>query len=289
MYEDTPEDLAAERLSAAVYKYAALGRPILGRASTLAGMTGEWLREYQQTHYVPPAITVSLAGNFTAQAVDVLKQKLSALPAAPAARVKAACYRSAVTVKRKAIEQNHLILAFPALSFLDPRKYQQLLLNAILGGGVSSRLFQELRENRGLCYTVYSYVADHADTGLLGIYTALNRDLEREALETVRAQVLDLAEHGPSREELERTREQARANVLIGLESVQARMSHLGTSAILFGKVMQVDEILERYEAVTREELRTLAGELFRFNQASLSAVGRVSKGEEYQEMLQKW
>lgn len=286
MYEDTPEDLVSERLAAAVYKGSSLGRPILGRPSTLSGMTGDWLREYQRTHYTPEHIVVSLAGNFTAQAVEELKQRLSQLAPGPAVREKAAVYRPALTVRRKAIEQNHLILAFPALGYLDHRRYQMMLLNTILGGGVSSRLFQQLREQRGLCYSVYSYCADHADTGLLGIYTALNRDMEHQALETIRAQVMDLAEHGPTQEELERTREQAKANVLMGLESVQARMSHLGTSALLYGTVREADEILAEYDRVTREDLQTLAGEIFRFDMASLSAVGRCEQSEEYEKYL---
>lgn len=286
MYEDTPEDLVAERLSAAVYKNAPLGRPILGRASTLAGMTGDWLREYQRTHYAPSRIVASLAGSFSEQAVEQLKQRLSNIEMVPVAREKGAIYRPAFTVRRKSIEQNHLILAFPAFGYLDARRYQLLMLNAILGGGVSSRLFQQLREQRGLCYTVYSYYADHADTGLLGIYTALNRDMEAKALQAIRREVYDLADHGPTQEELERTREQAKANVLMGLESVQARMSHLGTSAILYGVVREADEILGEYDQVSREELRTLAGELFQFSQASLSAVGRVGQTEEYEKQL---
>jgi predicted Zn-dependent peptidase len=191
-------------------------------------------------------------------------------------------------VRRKAIEQNHLVLAFPAPGFLDPRRYPLLMLNTILGGGVSSRLFQQLRERKGMCYTVYSYVADHAETSLLGIYTALNREMEGAALRTVLEQVYDLAEHGPTREELERTREQAKANVLMGLESVQSRMSHLGTSAVLYGTVKEADEILAEYDRVTREDLRVLAGELFRLTNASLSAVGRVDQVEEYETLLSR-
>lgn len=286
MYEDTPEDLVSERLSAAVYKGSSLARPILGRASTLAGMDGDWLREYHRTHYTPERIVVSLAGNFTSRTVDELKDRLSRLTPSPAVREKAALYHSAVTVRRKAIEQNHLILAFPALGYLDHRRYQMLLLNTILGGGVSSRLFQQVREQRGLCYSVYSYCADHADIGLLGIYTALNREMEHEALSTIRALVCDLAEHGPTQEELERTREQAKANVLMGLESVQARMSHLGTSALLYGAVRESDQILSEYDRVTREDLRTLAEDIFRFDQASLSAVGRGEHAEDYERYL---
>lgn len=286
MYEDTPEDLVSERLSAVVYKGAPLGRPILGRASTLEKMTGAWLREYHRTHYVPGSIVVSLAGNFSAQTVETLRDRLAQLPSGPTVREKSAIYRPAVTARRKAIEQNHVILAFPGVGYRDPRRYQLLLLNTILGGGVSSRLFQELREKRGLCYSVYSYCADHADTGLLGVYTALNREQEAKALEAIRVQILDLADHGPTQEELERVREQAKANVLMGLESVQARMSHLGTSTLLYGQVREADQIIAEYERITREELRTLAGELFDFGQASLSAVGRVEHAEDYARML---
>ena len=286
MYEDTPEDLVAERLAAAVYKGTALGRPILGKASTLGKMDGEWLREYQRSHYTPGSIVVSLAGSFTPQVVEELKNRLSQLEMRPVVREKSAVYRPALTVRRKAIEQNHLILAFPALGYRDPRRYEMLMLNTILGGGVSSRLFQQLRERRGLCYSVYSYCADHAETGMMGIYTATNREQEGQALEAIRREVCDLAEHGPTQEEVERTREQAKANVLMGLESVQARMSHLGTSSLLYGQVREADQILEEYDRVTREQLQTLAGEIFRFDRASLSAVGRTEQPEEYTQML---
>lgn len=289
MYEDTPEDLCAERLSMAVYRGNALGRPILGRQSTLEGMTGEWLREWQRAHYRPGCVVAALAGSFRQSHVEQLKQRLSRLEGEPLPQPQKAEYRPAVTVRKKAIEQNHLILAFPALSYLDRRRYPLLLLNAILGGGCSSRLFQQLREERGLCYTVYSYVADHADTGLLGIYTALSREQEGEALDTVRAIVDRLAQDGVTQEELDRAREQAKANVLLGLESVQARMSHLGTSTLLYGQVRQPEEILAAYDQITREQLRELAEEMFRFSQASLSAVGRVQSAERYGEEIRGW
>lgn len=286
MYEDTPEDLVSERLSAAVYKGAALGRPILGRASTLEKMNGAWLREYQRTHYVPGNVVVSLAGNYTPLAVEELKLRLSVLKPAPAVREKSTAYHPAVTVRRKAIEQNHVILAFPAMGYRDPRRYELMMLNTILGGGVSSRLFQQLREQRGLCYSVYSYYADHADTGLLGIYTATNKEQEAQALDAIRREICQLAEHGPTQEEVERTREQAKANVLMGMESVQARMSHMGTSALMYGQVRETDQILAEYDRITREQLRELAGELFQFSRASLSAVGRTEHSEEYSRIL---
>lgn len=288
MYEDTPEDLVSERLAAAVYKGSPLARPILGKASTLAPMTGEWLKAWQKEHYRPGNIVVSLAGSFTQAQVDSLCARLGELEAGPAPTTRPAAYRPAVTAKKKAIEQNHLLLAFPAPNYLDPRRYQIQLMNALFGGGCSSRLFQEVREKRGLCYSVYSYVADHADTGLLGIYTAANRDQERAAYDAIRRTVLEFADHGPTQEELDRARDQAKASLLLGQESVQARMSQLGASRLLYGRVRTAEEALAGYDAVTREQLHALAQEIFRFENASLSAVGRVASAEEYRNLLQE-
>lgn len=282
MYEDTPEDLVAERLSAAVYKGTALARPILGRQSTLEHMTGPWLAQWHKRHYRAGNLVVSLAGNFTQRQVESLTDLLSSLEPGEPSSITPVSYRPAVTAKKKAIEQNHLILAFPAPNYLDKRRQQVALLNALLGGGCSSRLFQQLREQRGLCYTTYSYVADHEDTGLLGIYVGLNQEQERSALDLARHITADLADHGPTQEEVDRVREQAKANLLIGTESVQARMSHLGGSALLYGSVKETQELVELYEAVTREQLRDLAEEIFRMDQAALSAVGRVSSVQEY-------
>ena len=282
MYEDTPEDLVSERLSAAVYRGTPLARPILGRESTLEGMTGEWLARWQRKHYHAGNLVSALAGKFSPAQADSLRDLLAALPSGLPAQSPPVTYRPAVTAKKKAIEQNHLILAFPAPSYLDERRPQVLLLNALLGGGCSSRLFQQLREERGLCYSVYSYVADHADTGLLGIYAGVSRDQEWTALEGARRVALELADHGPSQEEVDRVREQAKANLLMGSESVQARMSHLGSSALLYGRVRETEELLDLYDAVTREQLRDLAGALFRMETASLSAVGRVGSSADY-------
>ena len=286
MYEDNPEDLVAERLSAAVYKGTPLGRPILGTQATLEGMTGEWLARWQREHYRPGVMVAALAGSFSQGQVDALKDCLAALEPGEVPEQKPVAYRPAVTARKKAIEQNHLILAFPSLSYLDERRPQLLLLNSLLGGGCSSRLFQEVREKQGLCYTVYSYASDQADTGFLGVYTAVSPEQEGKALSTVREVVSDLAEHGPTQEELDRVREQAKANLLMGAESVQTRMSHLGSSALLYGRVRETEEILGLYDAVTREQLRDLAGEIFQMDRASLSAVGRVGTAQSYAQWL---
>ena len=289
MYKDDPADLVYERLAAAVYKGSSLARPILGTKRTLAAMDGEWLREYKRTHYRPDRMVVSLAGSFDAVAVEQIKAVFSTLPGLPAPAVKPAEYRPSIPLKRKAVEQNHMILAFPALSALDGRRYTQMLLSSILGGGVSSRLFQEMREKQGLCYSVYSYVSDYEDVGLLGLYTALGKQTETQALDTLCRVTAQLAEHGPAADELERAREQAKANVLMGLESTQSRMSHMGLSMLLRGRVADPDEITAAYDAITVEQVRTLAQEIFDFSRASLAVVGKVADREHYRAAMDRF
>ena len=286
MYEDTPEDLVAERLASAIYKGTALARPILGTQATLSNMTGERLKDWHQRHYLPGNLVAALAGSFTQAQVDEILALMGSLEPGPAPVQTPAKYKRAVTCRRKNIEQNHLILAFPAMNYLDPRRYQLLLLNSLLGGGCSSRLFQEVREKRGLCYTVYSYVADHEDVGLQGIYTAVNPEQENAALTTIRNIIDDLAQHGPTQAELDRAREQAKAGLLLGCESIQSRMSHLGNAALLYHKVREVDEIIAEYEAVTRDQVQCLAQEMFSFDHASLSAVGKVKTIAQYSQWL---
>lgn len=288
MYEDNPEDLCAERLALEVYRGSSLARPILGRKATLSKMTGEWLRTYMREHYRPDRIVVSLAGSFRNQDVEELKARFSALEPGRSPAGRPGAYRAAFTLKKKAIEQNHLTLAFPGLPYGDERRFALQLLSTTLGGGMSSRLWQEVREKRGLCYSVYSYTAGHAETGLFAIYTALGQEMEEEALRTICAAVRDYAEHGISEEELSRAREQAKANILMGLESTQARMSHMGRGELLYGRVLTPDEIIGGYDAVEREQIRALARELFDFRQVSLSAVGRVGSEEMYRAILEK-
>ena len=286
MYEDTPDDLVAERLATAVYRRSSLGRPILGREKTLKSMTGETLKAYKDAHYRGGDVVVALAGSFSEDQVNRLRKEFSMLPTGRNADIKPAVYRPAVTVKKRAIEQNHLTLAFPGLPFGHARRYEMQVLSSVLGGGVSSRLFQNVREQQGLCYSIYSYGSAHEDTGLLCIYTALGKDTERQALVTVCDTIARFAAEGPTAEEVHRAREQSKSNVLMGMESTQARMSHLGRSSLFHDHIPSPEEIAAAYDAVTRQGVQDLAQEIFDFGAVSLSAVGRIATAEEYQSLL---
>lgn len=286
MYEDTPDDLCAEKLFGAVFPGNALARPILGSEETLETMTGDFLREYHRRHYRGDNTVVALAGSFTEEILEDIRRRFGTLPGGQAQPVERAVYTPAFVATSKPIEQNPLTLAFPGLDYNSPKRFALQLLSSILGGGVSSRLFQQVREQQGLCYSIYSYGAGHADTGVFCIYTALNKETEAKAIATIRRVVDQLREEGPTAEELERAREQSKANVVMGLESTQSRMSHAGRSLLFSGEILSPEEIIAAYNAVTHEDVVALAQEIFRWDQVSLSAVGQVKTAEEYRALV---
>lgn len=286
MYEDTPDDLCGEKLFAAIYPDNALGRPILGRQETLDGMTGDFLKQYHHSHYRADNTVVALAGSFSEEVLDDIRRRFSALPTGKPPAMIPAHYTPAFVVTPKAIEQNHLTLAFPGLNYKSPRRFALQVLSSILGGGVSSRLFQQVREQQGLCYSVYSYGSSHEETGVYCIYTALNRETEVKALETIRRVVAEFKVEGPTEKELERAREQAKANIVMGLESTQSRMSHAARSVLFTEEIFTAERLIDAYNAVTREEVMALAEEIFDWDQVSFSAVGQVRTEEEYRALL---
>ena len=286
MYEDTPDDLCGEKLFEKVFAGSPLSRPILGKEAPLDPMTGDFLRDYHRRHYRPDNLVVSLAGSFSDAVLEDIRQRFSSLPAGEKTGTMPAAYTPAFVATEKPIEQNHLTLAFPGLTYDSPKRFALQLLSSILGGGVSSRLFQRVREQQGLCYSVYTYGAGHADTGVFCVYTALNKETEAQALETICQVIREFLAEGPTDEELDRAREQSKANVIMGLESTQARMSHAGRSLLFTGEILTPEQIIAAYDAVTRQEVMDLAKELFRWDRMSLSAVGRVRSAAEYRTLL---
>ncbi|MCD8146987.1 MAG: insulinase family protein [Clostridiales bacterium] len=286
MYQDDPSDLVSERLNAAVYKGSPLARPILGKRSTLEKMTGQWLKNYKNTHYLPGNVIVALAGSFDEAILGDIAARFSAMAPGPAQKLKPAVYHPAMTLRKKATEQNHLMLSFPSIRADSPQRFTMQLLSSILGGGMSSRLFQEIREQRGLCYSIYAAGSCYADTGMFLLYTALNRDTEAQALTAIREVVRRFAEDGVTQEELNRAREQAKASVLMGLEANTAHMNHLARNVLNGTPIQTPEEIIASYDAITRQDVRDMAQETFDWSQLGFSAVGRVAGEEQYRELL---
>ncbi len=286
MYKDLPEELVADQLGEAIYHGDSLGRPILGTKKTLAKMNGAMLKEYMRKNYTAENTYVSVAGSFDSQLIETLSERFSKMPNAPLPSPGNATYRPCEVFKRQASEQNHIIIAFPGITNDDADKYTMQVLNGVLGGGMSSRLFQKLREQSGLCYSVYSYTGSHADTGSFCIYTALGKATETAAIRMIADEVRALVRDGVTTEELERSREQLKANTLMGFESTGAKMSYNARSFLTLGYIPDADELIAGYDSVTADDIQSLARRIFDFEKISISVVGRLATPDEYRSAL---
>lgn len=287
MYEDTPEDVATEKLFEACYEGTALGRPILGTEETLARMDSKALHDYVRKNYHPEDTVVALSGSFSDADLDYICELFGEMQGSGRNQIEPAHYQPRVVIRSKEIEQNHLCLGFPGLPLLDDKRYAYQLMNAIIGGGMSSRLFQTVRERNGMCYSIYSFPSSHVDTGMFSIYVGLGQEDEAKAAKLICNVLRDFCAEGPTREELSRCREQLKSNLLMGLESTNARMHHLGRYELFTDHVISSDELVAAYDAVTADQVRALANEMFRFDQASICAVGNTGDEAYYRSLIE--
>lgn len=287
MYEDSPEDVAIDKLFEKCYEGSALGRPILGTAETLQAINSEAMHDYMRRYYCPKDTVVAVSGHFTAADLDYIAELFSHMEGEGRNEITPAVYQPSFVLREKDIEQNHLCLSFPGVSLLSEERYAMNLLSSILGGGMSSRLFQSVREQNGLCYSVYTFTTPHLDTGLLSVYTGLGPETERKALELIVRDLHEFCENGPAPDELSRCREQVKTTLLMGMESTGTRMMTIGRSELLRGSVSAVEQVLAAYDRVTAEDILTLARRVFDFSQVSLAVVGQPDREEVYRALLQ--
>lgn len=285
MYEDTPDDACYERLISGCYR-GALGRPVLGKAKTLGSMTGESLRSFKESHYTAGNIVVSLCGSFDDSHLKMLESRFSVLPKSKRSKPRHAHYTVHTSVRRRRTEQNQLCLAFPSVNVFDEKRFATNLFSTLLGGGVSSRLFQNIREKHGLCYSIFSFQSVFQDSGMLSIAAGVNKDTEMKTLGLIAQELNELAANGVSQTELDRAREQAKSSLVMGLESTSSRMLKLGNAMTARNQCMTVEETIERYDAVTTQDILSLAQNCFDFEKLSVSILGKVASAEDYLKAL---
>lgn len=285
MYEDTPDDACYERLMAGCYR-GALGRPVLGKTSTLEKMSGAALREFKEKHYTAGNIVVSLAGSFSDEHLALLTEKFSGLEKTKRSKPRPAAYTCHNVSRRKRTEQNQFCMAFPSCSSISDDRFAVNLLSTMLGGGVSSRLFQNIREKHGLCYSIFSFQSSFSDTGMLAVATAVNKDTEMRTLSLIADELRRFADSGVTEEELSRAKEQVKSSLVMGLESSSSRMLKMGSAMTAMNRCLSADEILSSYDAVSREKILELAQKSFDFSRLSLSALGKVAPVEAYMDAV---
>jgi predicted Zn-dependent peptidase len=283
MYEDDPQDRVFDVLGRAIFGSHPLGRPVIGTAQVIGAATREQLAAFHSERYLPQTIVIAAAGSVDHDTLVEMARTVEAARAgangsAGPAREPVATARLAPDFQRrvrflqKDTEQYHVCVGGPGIARDDERRFALRVLEGVLGGTSSSRLFQEVRERRGLAYSVFSFSNLYAETGEVGLYVGTRAENLKEAMAVLAGELERCVEDPASEEELVRSRENLKGRMVLALESTGARMSRLGASILNELPILSVDEVIERIDAVGIADLRELAGELFA--PAGLSAVG---------------
>src|SRR6202453_3266913 len=290
MNEDDPSDTVHEAFTAKLYGDTPLGRPILGTTDSINKITRDQIFEHYQARYTPEHLVVAAAGNLDHDTVvELVRQSFGAAldrtaePAQPRLGGSHATGEAGVgtTLVSRGIEQANLVLGCEALARTDDRRFALGVLNAAFGGGMSSRLFQEVREKRGLAYSVYSFSAQHADTGMWGIYVGCLPSKADDVLAICAEEITRLVEGGLTDAELARGKGQVRGSIVLGLEDPSSRMSRLGKAELVYPRLEPVDDVLASIDAVTHDDIRAIAAEILTRPKA-LAVVGPFDEGTEF-------
>ena len=280
MYEDAPQELVHDLIGEAVFGSHALGRPVIGTAEVISSVSRRSLRGYHRSYYSPGNVVVAAAGRvdhdelvaLVQRSIDRRSETNGDRPRPRTALTKTP--KPGRRFHRKDTEQYHVCLAAPGLSRTDSRRFAASILDAILGGSASSRLFQEIREKRGLAYSVYSFLSQYADTGQVGIYVGTREDNLGEALAIASEQVADIAAGNLTVKELKRAQENLKGRLTLGMESTSARMTRLGKALVTDTEILSLDRLIAEIDAVDAEGVCKLAGELFAPERLSAAAIG---------------
>jgi predicted Zn-dependent peptidase len=274
MGEDDPSEVVHEEFAHAVYGDSPLGRPVLGTTDSIGGLSRATINRYYRSRYVAPNMVVAAAGSLDHSTVVRLVRKafetagaLADPDAEPAEVRRWRSHRPAprglgVHVRHRPSEQANIVLGVPGIAQLDERRFALGVLNSVLGGGMSSRLFQEVRERRGLAYSVYSFSSNYADSGLFGVYAGCLPDKVDDVLALSRDELHKVVDHGISADELARGQGQLRGSLVLGLEDTGSRMSRLGKGELVYGELLGVRDVLARIDAVTLDDVRSVAASI---------------------------
>jgi predicted Zn-dependent peptidase len=280
MVEDTPQELVHDLFSEAVFGGHPLGRPVIGSADVIASVSPRAIRAYHRSMYAGGNVVVAAAGNLgherLVRLLDAARRRKAEAPA-KGPRVRPPLVKApppGLRFARKDTEQYNLCLGAPGIARSDRRRFAASLLDGILGGSASSRLFQEIREKRGMAYAVYSFTGQYTDTGLVGIYLGTREDNLAACVEIAAEQVADIAAGNLRDQELERAKENVKGRIMLSMESTSNRMSRLGKSLITDTELLSFDRIIAEIDAVEPEAVSELAGLLLAPERLSAACVG---------------
>jgi len=294
MRDDDPSDLVHDLFSDTYYGDTPIGRPILGTVESIQGMSRNTVFNYYKKKYLPQDLVVAVAGNIKhKRVVAMVEEALSRdnfldVMAAPVIRPNTVIKNSkqqSVGLLYKKSEQAHMFYGMEGVARADDRRFAMGVLSAALGGGMSSRLFQEIREKRGLAYSVYAYAQQFAGSGVLGFYAGCNPTKAIEVVEIIRSVVADVADNGMTHEEIERAKGAVRGSLVLSQEDTGSRMSRIGKNEIVYGQVMDFDDILKAISRVSAQDIREIASE-FLVKTPTLALVGPFKNESKFEKVL---
>lgn len=283
MVEDTPEEYIHILSGRGFWGDHPLGRSILGSRENILGFSAQTIKTFFTRFYHPERIVISVSGNLDHDRfVDLVGPSFGAIEnGQPLPERIVPSVRPETQLHERSLEQVHLCLTAMGISVTDPRRFAFFLLNTILGGNMSSRLFQEIRERRGLAYSVYSYMMSHVDTGLFGVYTGVAAENVRQTIDLIMQAMRQLRRLPVTDGELQDAKAFTKGNLFLAAESVDNQMVRLAQNELHFGRYFPLDEVVRKIEAVTVEDIQVLAQALFTTAQASLSVLGPIDTIEE--------
>ena len=279
MYEDTPQELVHDLFSEAVFGRHALGRPVIGTADVIASVTRRVLSTYHRQTYAGGNVVIAAAGNVEHNKLMRMLQHAQSQQRPPAGgpRVRRPLVKApppGLRFAKKDTEQYHVCVGAPGIARSDRRRFAASILDSILGGSASSRLFQEIREKRGMAYSVYSFASQYTDTGLVGVYLGTREENLSPCLEITGEQLADIAAGNLRDEEISRAKENLKGRIMLSMESTSNRMSRLGKALVTDTELLSFERIIAEIEAVEPEEVSELASLLFAPERLSISGIG---------------
>jgi predicted Zn-dependent peptidase len=284
---DTPDDIIFDLFQERAFPEQAMGRPVLGRADIIRGIDRDTVAGYMRRHYAAPGMLLVAAGNVEHDAmVELARQGFLRLPTARVARSEPAHYVGGDLRQERDLEQVHVVLGFPGFPFADPDYYAASVVSSALGGGMSSRLFQEIREKRGLVYAIYSFTHAYSDGGLFGVYAGTGEEEVEELMPVLCDEIRKLAA-GLAPAELSRARAQLKAGLLMSLESTTARCEQQAAHMLVFGRPLDLGEMVQRIDAVDAAAVARVAQRLGTAP-PTLAALGPIARVETYQRLAER-
>ncbi len=288
MVEDTPDDLIHDLFAAQVWEGHPLGRPILGSRDAVAGYGRDVVRTHFEERYVPARITIAVAGNVThEQVLDLFAARFDGFGRPPVDQAQAPpAMKPGVHLVQKELEQVHLVMGFPGVSHVAPERYAMFLLNDVIGGSMSSRLFQEVRERQGLVYSIHSGVQAFRDTGTLYVYAATDAANFSKVLKGTLKELRELKKNGVTEDELRRSKDHLKGSLMLSLESTSSRLNRLAKHEMHLGTFLTMDAMLAAIDGVRHEEVQALVSDLLDEERLALTTYGPLDRRNLPRELL---